>query len=66
MSVTSKRKIISGAVLLLVGVIITVVKGDIPQNLQGLMENLYYGFVAGNAFEHFTNMKTNQKEEGSK
>ena len=54
----STSKIISGAVLLGVGVLITYWKGDIPTNLGGLMQTLYYGFVAGNAFEHYTYMKT--------
>lgn len=54
----STRKIVSGLVLLGVGVLITYWKGDIPTNLSGLMQTLYYGFVAGNAFEHYTTMKT--------
>jgi hypothetical protein len=62
MNVTTTRKIISGAVLLITGIVITYWKGDIPSNMKELMENLYYGFVAGNAFEHFTTMKLNQTD----
>jgi len=54
----STRKIVSGLVLLGVGVLVTYWKGDIPTNLGSLMQTLYYGFIAGNAFEHFTVMKT--------
>lgn len=57
----STRKIISGLVLLGVGVLITYWKGDIPTNLSGLMQTLYYGFVAGNAFEHYTTMNSNKE-----
>jgi hypothetical protein len=52
-----KRKIITGAILLITGVVITLIKGDIPPNLNNLLEWLYFAFVLGNGFEHFTNMK---------
>lgn len=58
-----KRKIITGAVLLVVGVIITLIKGDIPPNLNGLLESIYFAFVMGNGFEHFTNMKKGNKDK---
>jgi hypothetical protein len=61
MSVVSTRKIISGTALLVVGVGITLVKGDIPPNLLALMESLYIAFVAGNGVEHYVNMKRLRK-----
>ena len=54
MSVFSTRKIISGVILLTVGVVITFIKGDIPPNLLSLMQLLYVTFVAGNGFVHAT------------
>lgn len=63
MTLTSQRKIISGVILLLAGILVTYWKGDIPEHLLSLMETLYYAFVAGNAFEHFTNMKTINNEK---
>lgn len=48
----NQRKIISGAVLLLAGLLVTFVVGDIPDNLLSLMQWLYLAFVAGNAVEH--------------
>lgn len=57
----STRKIIAGLVLLGAGLGITYYKGDIPPNLMGLMQSLYYGFVAGNAFEHYTIMNSGNK-----
>jgi hypothetical protein len=49
------RKVISGLVLLIVGVVITLIKGDIPNNLNQLMGWLYTAFVAGNGVEHISN-----------
>ena len=57
MSFVSKRKIISGLVLLVTGLAVTYFKGDIPPNLMSLMQVLYSAFVIGNGVEHFTNMK---------
>lgn len=48
----STRKLFSGLVLLIVGVAITLIKGDIPTNLMSLMELLYGAFVLGNGFEY--------------
>jgi len=59
---TTYRKIISGLVLLIVGVTIALIKGDIPNNLSQLMGWLYTAFVAGNGLEHVTNaFVTNKK-----
>ncbi len=52
------RKIISGIVLLAVGLGVVYLKGDIPPNLLSLMQILYGAFVLGNAFEHYTESKT--------
>lgn len=49
------RKVLSGAVLLLVGLAITLVKGDIPVNLLSLMQWIYSAFVLGNIGEHASN-----------
>lgn len=57
MSVVSTRKIISGAVLLAVGLAVTCVKGDVPPNFLALLQWIYVSFVAGNAMEHYTNTK---------
>lgn len=48
------RKILSGLILLIVGIIITFIKGDIPENLLSLMEWLYSAFVLGNVAQHAT------------
>lgn len=53
----STRKIISGLLLLIVGLGVTYMKGDIPPNLLSLMQLLYGAFVLGNAFEHYTSTK---------
>ncbi len=54
MSQFSTRKIITGAVLLISGLAVTYWKGDVPSNLLSLMQSLFYGFVLGNGFEHYT------------
>jgi hypothetical protein len=46
------RKVIITAVALLVGIIITAVHGDMPQEFTGFLEFLVATFVAGNAIEH--------------
>jgi hypothetical protein len=48
----TQRKIWSGVTLLIVGVVITFIKGDIPPNLLSLMELLYSAFVIGNFGQH--------------
>lgn len=50
----STRKIIAALVLLIVGLIVTCIRGDIPTNLLSLMEMLYGAFVIGNLGEHAT------------
>lgn len=62
MKTYSSRKLLSGLLLLVVGVVITLIKGDIPPNLEGLLQSLYYAFVLGNSAEHFTNMRMSNKE----
>lgn len=62
-SVTSTRKIISGLVLLVVGIVITVVKGDVPDNMLSLMQALYTAFVVGNGLEHISNMVVNKNKD---
>ncbi len=56
------RKVISGLVLLIVGVGIVILKGDIPPNLLSLMQLLYAAFVVGNIGEHVTTAYTNIKK----
>lgn len=63
MNVVSTRKLISGLVLLITGIVIAWYKGDIPTNLNNLMQMLYGAFVMGNAVEHFTNMKSNKEKD---
>lgn len=46
------RKIIAGLVLLVVGLIVVYIKGDVPPNLLSLMSWLYASFVTGNAIQH--------------
>lgn len=62
MSVYSTRKLVSGLMLLCVGVGMTLFKGDIPPNLLSLMQALYAAFVLGNATEHYTNWVKNDKQ----
>ena len=58
----STRKIISGLVLLLVGLIVTYIKGDIPPNLLSLMQLLYSAFIIGNSLEHATTTYSEAKK----
>lgn len=60
MSKFSTRKIISGAILLASGLAVTYWKGDIPPNLLSLMQTLFYAFVLGNGFEHYTDIIKNK------
>lgn len=64
MSTFSTRKIVTGAVLLVSGLLVTYWKGDIPSNLLSLMQTLFYAFVAGNGFEHYTEMVKNKLPPG--
>lgn len=58
MNMLTSRKIISGLVLLVVGVLVVYWKGDIPTNFSTFLQTMYGAFVVGNAFEHYTTMKT--------
>jgi hypothetical protein len=49
---TGGRKLIGGLVVTAVGVIVTFLKGDVPANLQQLLEVVFGAFVLGNAAEH--------------
>lgn len=46
------RKVLAGVIILAVGVVIAVVKNDIPANLLQLLEVLFGGFIVGNVGEH--------------
>lgn len=49
---TVGRKAIAGALILVVGLAVVALKGDIPENLLALLQVLFGGFVLGNAVEH--------------
>lgn len=55
MNIFTTRKILSGLLLLIVGIIVTYIKGDVPEHLLSLMQSLYYAFVIGNATQHVSN-----------
>lgn len=55
----SARKTVAGSLLLVVGLVITFVKGDIPPNLLSFLQVLYATFVAGATVEHFNVTKAN-------
>lgn len=57
------RKILSGLVLLVVALIVTYLKGDIPTNLMSFLQVLYGSFVIGNSIQHFTEMKATQNNK---
>lgn len=46
------RKVMAGLLILLVGVGITLIKGDIPPNLLSLLQVIYGTFVLGNVGQH--------------
>lgn len=46
------RKLLAGAVILLVGLGITIGLGDIPANLLSLLQVVFGAFVLGNGIEH--------------
>lgn len=52
MDLTGLRKIIVGAVVLIVGVVIALYKNDIPPNLLQLLQVIFGGFIVGNVGEH--------------
>ena len=52
MDITGARKIIVGAVILVVGVVISHFKNDIPPNLLQLLQVIFGGFIVGNVGEH--------------
>lgn len=49
---TGGRKLVGGLVVTAVAVIVTLLKGDVPANLQQLLEVVFGAFVLGNAAEH--------------
>lgn len=57
------RKIISGLVLLSVGLIVTYFKSDIPNNLLALMQWLYVSFCAANSAQHVSSMIIDSKQK---
>lgn len=48
-------KIVSGLVLLLVGVLVVYWKGDLPQNFSSFLQTLYSAFVVGHIGQNITN-----------
>lgn len=48
---TSRKLIVSGVVLV-VGVVVALLKGDIPSNLLQLLEVVFGGFIVGNVAGH--------------
>lgn len=63
MNLYASRKILSGLVLLIIGSVVVYLKGDIPPNFSTFMETLFGAFVMGNAFEHYSVMKSAQGTE---
>lgn len=56
MSHIATRKIIVGFVLLLVGIVVTYWKNDIPPNLLSLMSTIFISFCSANSIEYLTKM----------
>lgn len=50
-------KVVTGAVLLGVGLLVVYLKGDIPSGLLSLMQWIYMGFVAGAGFDKYVTNK---------
>ncbi len=46
------RKVAAGIVIVLVGLIVTAIAGDVPANLLALLQVVFGAFVLGNGFEH--------------
>lgn len=46
------RKMVAGLVVVLVGVVVTVAKGDVPEGLQQMLEMVFGALVLGNVGEH--------------
>jgi hypothetical protein len=46
------RKVLAALVVLIVGIGVVLMKGDIPPNLLSLMQVVFAAFVAGNGVEH--------------
>ncbi len=63
MDLFTTRKVLSGLLLLIVGLVVTYIKGDIPVNLLSLMQWIYLTFVAGNAAQHISDAVTASKKE---
>lgn len=51
------RKMIMAAVLLVVALGVTYIKGDVPSNLLSFLQVLFGAFVLGNSVEHYTDSK---------
>lgn len=51
----SSRKLLVSLVILVSGIAISAVKGDIPHGLLQLMEVIFGGFIVGNVGEHIVN-----------
>lgn len=56
-------KLMSGVILLVVGIGITLVKGDIPGNLLSLMEWLYSAFILHGAVVNYNDNKFKRNKE---
>ena len=54
---TSGRKLIVTALVLIVGLAITLLRGDLPTNLLTLLEVVLGGFISGNAIEHLAKVR---------
>ncbi len=58
-------KVISGLVLLIVGVLIVYLKGDIPPNFSTFMQTLYSAFVVGHVSQSISDAVIASKQTGS-
>jgi hypothetical protein len=58
--IKGSRKVYVGFIFLSVGILITALRGDVPNNLLSLMEALYASFVVGNGAEYVSQAIANK------
>ena len=62
---TSGRKVIVTILILVAGLAVAIIKGDLPHNLLSLLEVIFAGFVSGNAVEHLAKMREARQQQAT-
>lgn len=58
----TSRKVLSGLLILAVGIVTVLIKGDIPPNFLSLLQWTYGSFVLGNGVQYVANAMSSKQQ----